>query len=658
MEQLSKWHKNYHELLQQRFEEKHFSRTEAISALGVTANTADDILSTLARSGYIFKEKQKIDQRESLYRLVDLGEVQSLQDRLEARRQTKQDGFSLPKVIDSLWKYVRHEMAGYVDLSDVPSNMSDLIESYLDKRVKLADLKIVKNDVVKSSLKELEKRNQDHAIEVLKIFDASSNAYRSITNVWLEYLKLGTGLEDGSYELGVSRYVNVNGVPLDTPNTANKTLCPICGRFKQTHNALAMITGNPKTDSRFQTYRNSIKTRSSMKICSYCFMAGWVDLPTTKIVKDGQTINKGRDYLFVTSPLSKERLQRLLDLIAEHGNRVGGGGDSAESDDEESSDDEKPHEFDPLTLELAAEFDVPLTDSLAVLGLSTRRLRELNGFVLQGSNQLQRTLILRVPIERMVGEEKISGAVRRELLKATMYDFRLITGGSLHYNQIVENVSFSADGYAIGLDDMYRANCAYRIADRYARVGKYRQLNSPLFMLLLTDPRHAANRILNAKKREKGGRFAPGNQKVKEIIQMTEEITKKEDDWQFQLGLRVVETLVEIGLAKRAKGFWETQTKQYSGVDLIKWIQRIKMIHNSDSARAWGTSLINGYRREHGRGANTEVVGQILALVEEIIATCQAHDMPLVEFGRTIANMDYYLLFYYNHNNQLKKESA
>jgi hypothetical protein len=209
------------------------------------------------------------------------------------------------------------------------------------------------------------------------------------------------------------------------------------------------------------------------------------------------------------------------------------------------------------------------------------------------------------------------------------------------------------EGRPIHLEEMRRANVAYHIADRYARVGRYRQLSSGLFMLLLSRPREAATQILRAKRRENRGRYAPGNEKVKEMIEMTEDLAHQ-DDWKFQLGLRIVELLVSMDLTERAGGFWHRDKatggfKLYSGVDLVKWIQRIKVVRDSDSARAWGTSLINAYRRKHdGQGPNTQLVGQVLALVEDIIRVCQARNYPLRNFARDIANMDYYLLFYYN----------
>lgn len=548
---------------------------------------------------------------------------------------------NLEQSINQFWTLCREALGEEFDFSQLPTDLSDLIERYAQKKVKQKDIKIVSSVI---GDKNTQKQNKG-ATEILKLFDASSNGYRSATNVLLEYLKIQRDFDKGVYDLPVGAYATLDSVPIQhVEEIENKQRCPVCNRFPQQRTAFALITGGPQTDSAYQTYRTSQAKRSSLSVCQYCFMAGWVDLPTTKIVKDGQNVNKGREYLFITSPLAKSRLEKMLDLIAEHGRQSGVA--SAKIPDDEP---EELTTLDSLTLELCAEFGVELSDPLSVLGMSTRRLRELRGFVLQSSNQLQRIIVLRVPLERIVGEDKISGAVRRELIKATMYDFWLITGGSLHYQRIAENTPFSVDGQPVTRSEMFRANCAYRIANRYARVGKYRQLNSALFMLLLSHPCQAANRIFNAKKREKGGRYALGSQKVKEIIQMIEEITQ-EKDWQFQLGLRIVETLVETRLAPNAKGFWKNPKEQYSGVELVKWIQRIKMIRDANSARAWGTSLINGYRREQGRGANTEVVERILTLVEEIIATCSKHNTSLTEFGRTVANMDYYLLFYYNQN--------
>ena len=557
----------------------------------------------------------------------------------------------LDGMIDEFWQYCYATLRLHLELPEFPERLSHLIHGYAEKEIKQEKMFLAKS-VDWSHLKGKPKK---YAQDLIKLFDASTIGYVSVSNVLLEYVKLQNSFNAKEYELEVGKFALVDTMPLmKFVEVPNKDRCPICNRFPQDQQIYALLSGNPKTDSLFQTSHSKQVSRTMMRVCQYCFMAGWVDLPMTKIVKKKKNVNKERDYLFITTPLSRPRLERLLDLIVQHGNQS----DQDVADTEESGrlDDENEHDLDPLTFDLCNEFNVELSDPLSVLGLSTRRLRELRGFVLQSSNQLQRTIVLRVPLERIVGEEKVSGAVRQELMKAVMYDFWQVTGGALHYGRVRSDAQFSIEGQVVDLDAMFRANRAYCIADRYARVGKYRHLNSSLFMLFLTHPRQAANRIFNAKKREKGGRYAPGNKKVKEIIHMVEEIENKED-WQFQMGLKIVKTLVDAGLTKRAKGFWKNKQEQYSGVELVKWIQRIKMIRDPNSIRAWGNSLINGYRRENGYGANTKIVESILALVEEIISTCEANNMSLIDFGRTIANMDYYLLFYYNQNQIEEKEN-
>jgi hypothetical protein len=650
MEQLPNQLQQQYDALMQAFGDRKppsFSQNEAIAALGAPQGTVGGLLSDLEHSGYLFKEVDVIDQRMRSYRLVDVNQACELDQQLETWQQdAAQTAPPLAEAIDRFCGQCWAALRNSIDLSAMPQQPGQLTTERAAGRAKLTDLRIVKM----ANLDHLEKDDQVHAKEVLKLFDASSNAYRSVTNVLLEYEKLRRDLATGIYDLPVGDYIAMDGAPLKPPRRVpNKSLCPVCRRFRQSQTALALITGNPKMDSVFQTYRSSQATRTSMRICGYCFTAGWVDLPAALVTKAGRSVNKGREYLFITTPLARDDVQRLLNTIARR--------------DFEGEIEEADSDLTAFNQFLKEKYGVEGFDSLSVLGLSARRLHELRGFVLPSANALQRVVAVRVPVERLVGEDKVSGAVRRELVKATMYDFWLITGGSLHYNRIVDNVPFSVDGQPIGLEDMRRANVAYRIADRYARVGRYRQLDSGLFMLLLSHPRAAVNQILRAKRREQKGRYAPGHKQVKEVIDMTEDLTHQ-DDWRFQLGLRIAELLVSTDLAPRAAGFWYKDKvtgafKLYSGVDLVKWIQRIKMIHDPDSARAWGTSLINGYRRKHdGRGPNTEMVNQILTLVEDIIQTCQARNCPLRDFARDIANMDYYLLFYYNQRQAAQKEET
>lgn len=550
----------------------------------------------------------------------------------------------LEQSINEFWALCQDVLGDQFDFARLPDDLSGLIKMYAEKTVKKNDVKIVEAVI---GDKNTQKENKE-ATELLKLFDASSNGYRSVTNVLIEYLKIQESLNKQAFELAVKAFAMVDGRPLAETVVTNDKRCPICNRFPQDTQVFALISGNPQTDSLYQTYQNR-KGRTNMYVCQYCFTAGWVDLPTAKITSESRQVNKGREYLFIVTSVSEKQLKRLLDVLI-HVYR----------EDEEETAILGLDETDPLDAFLE-ENNMPARDSLSVLGMSGKRLRELRGFVLQSSNQLLRTLVVRVPIERLVGEDKVSGAVQRELTKAAMYDFWRIVGGSLHYGRIVEGVPFSIDGQEITEREMERASHAYYVADCHTRffVKKTKQyrLNSALFMLLLTDPRLAANRILNTKRREDNGKYAPNKDTVKEIIMNIEKLADP-NDWQFQLGLRVVETLINLRMVPKARGFWKPNGQQYSGVDLVKWIQRMKMIHDSTSARAWGTSLINGYRREHDAGANTEKVSQILALVEEIIETCAKHDaVTLTELARNIANMDYYLLFYYTHHLDQSEEN-
>lgn len=650
MERLPRRLQQQYEALVQAFGDRKppsFSQNEAIATLDVPQGTIGGLLSSLEHAGYLFKEVDAIDQRMRSYRLVEMDQARKLDKQLETWRQAAaQTAPPLVDAIDLFWTQCRAALSTKVDLSATPQQPGRLAAECAAGKVKRADLHIV--NVVE--LGHLGGKEQAYASEVLNLFDSSNNAKRSVTNILLEYEKLPRDLAVGKYDLRVGDYAAVDGVPLKPLGAVpNKSLCPVCRRFRQTHTALALITGGPKKDSVFETYRsNQFKRSQNARICAYCFLSGYVDLPAAQIIPVGRGVDKGREYLFITTPLTRDDVQRLLNTVAKR--------DFGEETEEEGT------ELAAFSQFLKEKYNVEGFDKLAVLGLSSKRLRELRGFVLPSANPLQRVVAVRVPVERLIGEDKVSGAVRRELAKAAMYDFWLITGGSLHYNRITE-ATFSVDGQPIELEDMRRANVAYRIADRYARVGRYRQLNSGLFMLLLSQPRRAVNQILRAKRREQKGRYAPGHEKVKEVIEMTKELAYQ-DDWKFQLGLRIVELLVSMELARRAGGFWYKdkttgEFKLYSGVDLVKWIQRIKMVRDPDSARAWGTSLINGYRREHGgKGPNTEMVGQILTLVEDIIQTCQARDYPFQDFARNIANMDYYLLFYYNQRQAAQKEEV
>src|SRR5207249_4514690 len=67
-------------------------------------------------------------------------------------------------------------------------------------------------------------------------------------------------------------------------------------------------------------------------------------------------------------------------------------------------------------------------DDLPILFHSRQRLSYVTGFLLNSLNALSNVVVLRVPLEELSGDEKVSGRARRELAKAVMYDFWLITG--------------------------------------------------------------------------------------------------------------------------------------------------------------------------------------------------------------------------------------
>jgi hypothetical protein len=111
----------------------------------------------------------------------------------------------------------------------------------------------------------------------------------------------------------------------------------------------------------------------------------------------------------------------------------------------------------------------------------------------------------------------------------------------------------------------------------------------------------------------------------------------------------------------------------FTGVELVKWLQRLKMIHDETSARAWGNMLLNALKRgdlaykeyiqaQGGQisAPGKEKVRKILDLVEGeegIIQTCARHGGKLSELARDIANTDYYLLFYYNQRQAAQSEN-
>jgi hypothetical protein len=549
----------------------------------------------------------------------------------------------LENAIETLWKEIRKKVKGLHSEISLPIKITDRMVDVANgklSRKRLFSTKNIGNDIP-NDIKEL-----------LKLFDASGNYYRSLTNILLELLKTRKSIESGEYILELKNYVVFDGQHLgSTKQVSNAALCPICRRFRQEIDAQALIIGNPKMDSVFQTYKMA---RSQIKICKYCFLSGYIDLPIATIAKDGQSISKKREYLLITSPLPKKTLQYLVDVASRRTRKY---------EEVDASSNETNEEI--VQLEKILGFQG--YDNLSILGISNRRLSNLKGFGLPTLNTLVNFVGIRMPIEEaggLVGEEKVSGSVKRELIKATMFDFYKATqSGSVHYNVVTDH-QFSVNGQPVSLEDMYRANVAYRIADRYARGGRYATLDSGIFMLLLSNPRQAVTLILRRKRRENGGRYAPGEDKIKEVIEMAEEIAT--NDWRSNLGLKIVEALIDLDLLPQARSFWKNPGEQFTGVELVKWLRRLKMIKDEPSAKAWGNSLINAlkrgdisskdFRQKKGipiEPPNEQMVAKVIALVENIITECNNRNYKLSDFSRDIADMDYYLLF--SHNQKAKE---
>jgi hypothetical protein len=616
------------------------------------------IASRLAIELYTRKSVRKVLEKQNLSHLADASAV------LFA------DGVAAG--IEALWTPVRTRLLEVLRDLILPRTITERVAQVADGSLERFQVGIYAqptdkpkerserlSDAAKNNRRVLEAVDKELAAdagELLKLFDASGNYYRSLSNVLLEMAKMQAAIRDGDYGVRIAEVALLDGRPLvDTVRIENSSLCPVCRRFEQETEAQGLITGNPKTDSVYQTFRGS---RGQIRICAWCFLAGYVDLPLATITKEGQSLSKSRDYLLLKSPLSKDKLQWLVDFV-----RRGRREDQQISDkDEQNESDIAAEELKEIEAMLGVEVGF---DELAVLGASRGRLSNLKGFVLPSVNLLENFVGIRIPAERLVGEDKVSGAVQRELVKATMHDFREATGAvSMHYATRGEG-PFSVAGRPVHIEEMRLANIAYKIANRYARVGRYRQLHSGLFILLLTSPREAMTRILRNLKRENRGSYAPGERQVKEVIELTEELATQ--DWKFALGQKIVGALIDVGLTPKDRGFRPDR----SGHDLVKWLQRFKMVRDEGSARAWGTMLINALKRgdlayrdfilqKGGKIAppGEEKVAKLLDLVQEVVSTCAANKYRLSEFSREVADTDYFLLFYYNHKAKEEKDGA
>jgi hypothetical protein len=389
-----------------------------------------------------------------------------------------------------------------------------------------------------------------------------------------------------------------------------------------------LISGSPKTDSIFHTYRG--ETRASIGLCEWCFLSGYVDLPIAVITKEGQSVSKEKEYLYLKSPLSREVLQGLIDYVSG------------------KKETEQPEEDLSETLSFLNEIVGKGFDKLSVLGVSKARLANVRGFALPSINDFTTLAGVYFPFDSLVQfGESVSGSVKRALIAATFYDLYLLTRSSLHYSRLGEGM-FSIYGKSLGdrketasLAYMEKANKIYELCSKHGRSGY--GLNTGLFMLFFSDPRKAADLIFRKTKREDR---ALGEDKIYEVIKMVEEIS--EEDWVFNLGLEITGLLVRLGLLPRARSFWKSPKEKFTGVELVKWLQNFKMARDEDSTRSWATRVISGIKRERKEGPNEREVKEIMDLTEKIIRECKEHNIPLSEFSRKIADMGFYLLFYHN----------
>src|SRR5439155_17408903 len=366
--------------------------------------------------------------------------AQSLETQLERQPGTDR---TLAEILDALWLRVREQMIEEFGSLDLPETLASQVGKVADGEAKRDTLGLID----RIDFTKFDKSQADELKELLKLFDGKLNSYRSVDNVLLEYLKMKRDLAEGEYDAPAAGIALLDGQPLIEPKREKNTaLCPICRRFPQSVSAQAMITGNPKMDSVFQLYRGA---RSQIRICAYCFLNGYADLPLARITKEGQSINKQRDYLFVETPLARASIERLLTYLREGSRGTIPEEEAPKPEAETDAESEAEVGGEDLLAQLIEELQkdgIEVTaDDLPVLFHSRQRLSYVTGFLLNSVNALSYLVVLRLPLEQLSGDEKASGAARRELAKAVMYDFWRITGqtASLHYGSMPAREMFT-----------------------------------------------------------------------------------------------------------------------------------------------------------------------------------------------------------------------
>jgi len=636
-----------YEILRKEFEDKEFTRQEAVDLLvkedpKYNKIYVDKITHELEKNGALLKDwgVSALDQRKSIYRLIDPEDFKKAYVLYRKFHDATIRETSLQGIIDELWSLIIHHLKDKVDSTLLPSQLTNIIDSVISGEASRSrDLQVVK----KIDVSALSDDEADNIKEILKLFDASGNYYRSITNVYLEFKEMAKRIERGEFQLTVSEFLTVDGIPLKTrEEITNRDLCPVCLKFPQSFQAQALITGQPKTDSRYQLYMGA---RSQMKVCSWCYMAGYVDLPLSTIRKEGQAITKLKEYIYINSPLTREDIKAIID-------RSKGVALAEKARDEELAGKE-----DTFISELTDGEKRRFRD-FAVLG-TRKGLVRMEAFILPFQFDFCTTVGVNFPPDQLIAlGEKVSGFVKEKLIAATLYDIYELTKGEVQYGYVGQG-NLSIFGKIIDVDEARKANQIYEVCNKNRVDFRF---DARIFEMFFFEPNGAINAIFRAffKKEDI---FRPGAEKVKEVIDMVDPLANKED-WIFNWGLKLVEFLVERRLIWGASSFHKPQNLgggTWSSVDLTKWIQNFKMVRDKDSAREWGKRILNALNAgntvdKEKRPPNKEIVDKLMNLIEEFVSNAERGKMPFSNLSRKVADMDLFLLFYYTHKIKRPRE--
>ncbi|HID27179.1 MAG TPA: HD domain-containing protein [Methanosarcinales archaeon] len=236
---------------------------------------------------------------------------------------------------------------------------------------------------------------------------------------------------------------------------------------------------------------------------------------------------------------------------------------------------------------------------------------------------------------------QITYPVKKNLIIALFHKFYGLFLGNLHYGKITQNISkFSIFGESISLDEIQKSSIIYKICNKYARYGEYRVLDIDIFMHFFKNPRHALNLIFR-----KLLQSNLENENIKEMINLVEkELVDDDLDWIFKLGLELTEKLVQLGLIDGIESKDCTSVPN-SPLDSLTNLcfAKVDAHYRPLSARNWTNRVLM-----ESHNINESTLKEILKLTEKILKTCKEHNTSLKEFSKKIADMDLYLLYYYN----------